>query len=556
MKIKLIALNARYIHSCLALFYVRNELINHLPDCEIDFSQLTINDPYYDTLNRISEGDPAAIFFSVYIWNSMYVSRLLADIKKILPGVRIVLGGPQAAYLAGENGDGTLENCTVVRGPIEGVRESFYNDLIEGSLKSEYQCDSVNMFRLPYLEADFREELANRHIYYESSRGCPFSCTYCLSSARPGVCHKDINIVIEELSFILAHRPKVIRFVDRTFNDLPERALAIWEFLAQQESGTLFHFEIAPDRFSDRMFEFLKTLDPGRFQFEIGVQSTNAETLKAVNRKMDWKQAAENITRLVALDNVHIHADLILGLPYETRETFSKSFNDVIDLNPHYIQMGLLKVLLDTAISRSVDEFGIIHCTQPTYEILANRWLDRKSLCELYWFGECVEAFYNNRFFRSTLAYVRRKSETSFDFFLGLLEVCRKNNFFEKAHTQELMSIILFELAQQRLDKELLVELLRFDWLRSGHRFLPEYLGKKLLQKAKTALRKSMPQNLQDLYDYHNRDEFFRQTLFIRMSGAALRETGLSADEEDRYICFLQEFEAGVFKFCKVMLVE
>jgi len=401
MLCKLIAFNGRFIHSCLALFYVRAELERNLPDCQPEIMQYTINDPYYPTLREIGSGEPAALFFSVYIWNSLYIQRLLNDLIKLLPNTPLILGGPQAKALALNLAPEVECHCTVVTGEIEGVDRSFYRDLEGNRLQREYDCSKVSSFKSPYRQEDFAGPLKNRNIYYESSRGCPFGCTYCLSAVEKGVRHLPLSQVYQEIRDILRHGPKVIRFVDRTFNDLPERALDIWRFLLDQPGETLFHFEMAPDRFTEEMFRVLDQVGPGRFQFELGIQSTNLQTLVAINRKCDPAKLEHNISRLAVLDTIHIHLDIILGLPHEGRASFARSFADVFRLGPHYIQMGLLKILPDTPISRSIEEYGLLVCEDPPYEILANHWLTKVELEDLYWLGECFEAFHNNRFFKS-----------------------------------------------------------------------------------------------------------------------------------------------------------
>lgn len=557
MYIKLVALNARYVHSCLALFYVRQQLARRLPGQELELFQFTINDPYYACLARITGGRPAAVFFSVYIWNSRYVARLVRDLLQLLPETRIVLGGPQAPFLFGMARDPIPAGCTVVRGGIESVPEAFYDDLAALSLEKEYRAGQLASFCSPYRQADFGGGLQNRYIYYESSRGCPFACTYCLSAAWGRPRYQDLALVREELEMILAHQPKVLRFVDRTFNDNPARALAIWRFLVERPAGTLAHFEIAPDRFSVEMFDFLQDLEPGRFQFEIGIQSTNPKTLAAVNRQMDCAQALANIARLAALDNIHIHVDLILGLPFETRQTFAASFNEVFASQPHYIQMGLLKVLPEAPMAGAIAEFGMVVCAEPPYEILANRWLDHGQLADLYWFGECVEAFYNNRFFRSLWKYLQAENEDAFAFFQALLGVCRERGFFDLAPTQQLTGELLARLAARRDDHALLRELLVFDWLRCGHRFLPDYLEQEPLNQIKENLWKTMPQNLDGLYDYRNRDEFFKQGVFARFSVQSLAAAGFEGRDchEPVTVCFLPARQPGVFGLQKVALL-
>jgi len=552
---KLIALNARYTHSCLALFYLRSELEENFPDCSPEIIQYTINDPYYPMLRRIGSGEPEALFFSVYIWNSTYIQRLLSDLVKILPDTPLILGGPQAGALVQNLQPHVFRQCSVVYGEIEGVGKSFYKDLAEGRLQREYTGGKTKTFKNPYRQADFSGPLQNRQIYYESSRGCPFGCTYCLSASEKGVRHLPCSQVFDEIKSILHHSPRVIRFVDRTFNDLPERALKIWRFLAEQPGDTLFHFEMAPDRFTAEMFQFLEQVSPGRFQFEIGVQSTNQKTLQAINRQCDQVKLEHNILRLVSLDTIHLHLDLILGLPYEDRESYARSFGDVFKLGPHYIQMGLLKILPDVPISRSAEEYGLVVCDNPPYELLANRWLEKSELGDLFWLGECIEAFYNNRYFRNLWNYLRRTEEDIFLFFESLLALCHKKSFFDLAPTQEFMSSLLLEVTGNRPDKELVRELLVFDWLRCGHRFLPEHLDQVHFLMEKNTFWKKMPQNWTGVYDYKNRDEFFKQGVFVRFSAKLLKETGLSDDGRTGYVSFQAKREKKIFKFSRVVLI-
>ena len=412
----------------------------------------------------------------------------------------------------------------------------------------------------PYREEDFSSHLKDRNIYYESSRGCPFSCTYCLSSAEKGVYHKDIVQVQQELGQILSHKPATLRFVDRTFNDRPERALAIWEFLMGVETETLFHFEITPDRFTEAMFAFLETVPVGRFQFEIGVQSTHHQTLQAVGRMVDLASALPNIKRLVSLGSIHLHADLILGLPYETRESFGRSFSELFATGAHYLQMGLLKLLPGTAISREAESCSFVSCNQPPYAVLANQWMDHTTLQELYWFCEGVEKFVNNRYFPSLWAYLRRKKEDVFSFFQELLRICRQENFFGLAATQEFMGHLLSQLIQEREDASLLFEILRYDWLRCGHRFLPPYLQVEAAEEEPLAVRNDVYQQtvsgLTGLFDKGSRNQFFKKGFFLRFSGQCLRELDLSQDGEQAVMIFLPEREASLYRLNKTVVVK
>jgi len=507
--------------------------------------------PYYPTLMQISSLAADAFFFSVYIWNAHIIKRIINDLAKTQPFSRIILGGPQAIAF---NADELPTGCTVVSGEIEGIDRSFYTDLKSGSLRPSYHGVRSREFYSPFTPDDFKDQLVNRHIYYESSRGCPYSCSYCISSLEPGVRYKDIAKVRDELKEILAHKPQSLRFVDRTFNASAKRALEIWKFLLDESKGTTFHFEIAPDLFSEEMFAFLQTIPPHLFQFEIGIQSTHVKTLSAISRKSSISSSLDNIKRLVQINTVHLHVDLILGLPYETYASFGKSFNDIFSVCPHYIQMGLLKVLPQTPISRQLGEFSIQHCNYPPYEVLSTRWLSHDQMAELFWFGECVEAFYNNRYFRAFFGFLQRNGRDGFQFFLDLLESCRKHDFFNRAKTQLLLSEILADFIRNDPMGGVLQELLIYDWLRCGHRFLPDHLGPHVLKQTKDLLWRELPQELPPLYTSASRNNFFKQSLFVKFSGETLHVLELT-DGEEGVLCFLNEKENALLELYKVALL-
>jgi len=546
MQISLVALNARYSHSCPALFHLRAALNRGLPGCRPAHHQFTINDPYYQTLLAITGERPEAVCFSVYIWNAEYARRLVCDLKRIFPAMPVILGGPGATALASL---GLPEGCTLVRGEAEGLGEDFFRDLAGGSLKPEYRAALAPDFAMPYQDEDFARHLASRNIYYESSRGCPFACAYCLSATEAGVRYRGLPEVERELALILAHRPKIVRFVDRTFNAPPERAMAIWRFLLAQPGETLFHFEIAPDIFTEEMLAFLATVPQGRFQFEIGLQSTNPETLSAVNRKMDLTRAGEFIRRLAAMGRIHLHLDLILGLPLETEESFRRSLNEAFALGPHHLQMGLLKILPGAPISREAEKYGLVSSAAPPYPVLATGAMPHAELSCLFALGECLEAFHNSRFFRRTMNYLRKTGEEPFAFFSGLLELCRGAGFFNLAKTQELMSRLMAELGKTRADAPLFIELLRFDWLSSGQRILPDWLGgNESLKETRDHLWRRLPEELPPHYTRLGRNEFFKRGIFVRFSSELLKAVGAAkAEAGSGIVCFLpeQEMAAG-----------
>jgi radical SAM superfamily enzyme len=546
----LISINCRYSHSCLAQFYVRNALEKHLPGHPVVLTQLTINDPYYDTLLRISEKPARAILFSVYIWNHQFVRRLITDLARLLPELPIIIGGPQAAALAD-----LPAQCSLLSGEIEGVGEQFYRDLDAGTLQPLYRADPCRSFPSPYRAEDFSGPLKNRQLYYESSRGCPFFCSYCLSSISRGVRHKPLDTVKQELLQLIRARPMIIKFVDRTFNDNSDRALNIWQFLVEHAAGVKCHFEIAPDLFTDEMLEFLAAVPCDLFQFEIGIQSCNTQTLGAVNRQMDVERAGKNIQRLAALNTIHLHVDLILGLPFETGESFRQSFNRVFMFAPHYIQLGLLKILPGTEMAERAAEFGMISCSEPPYEVLATRWLEHTELRDLHAFCEVVESFYNNRFFRSLWQYLLQRAEEPFSFFQQLLALCRSHGFFQLARTHKLMNRILFELVRKRQDHILLLDLLRYDWLRCGHRTLPDYLTVASQGEIRAVLRLELPQNMEGVFDYRSRVEFLKQSSFLKLSSEVVDILALG--KSGSCIAAFQPQQAGgVMKYNKTTLLQ
>ncbi len=534
MNIKLIGLNGRYTHSTLSLFYLRQAFSSHL-QAEISLWQYTINDNYFETLARISAGSADVICFSVYIWNSNRVAQLVMDVARISPTTRIILGGPEADAMARQY---ALPPVTLVLGEVEGLPQQFYTDLQQNKMAPHYEAEAHPSFSMPYQEEDFSGYLAHRHVYYESSRGCPYGCAYCLSASSKGVRHLELSQVKEELALIMASKPHTVRFIDRTFNTIPERALAIWNYLLTLGGDTCFHFEISPDRFSEEMFTFLARVPTGRFQFEIGLQSTTPAALAGVNRKTDMQQAIETIKRLSAAQNIHIHADLILGLPYETASTFANSCNDLFAAQPHYIQMGLLKILPDTPLQRKSEELELIHRHSPPYELLASPWLDHEKLAELYWLGECIEKLYNSHFFKPFFTYLARRQEKGFTFFQELMPCCVNHRLFERAATQDLMSQILADHASTRPDNALILEIMQYCWLASGRKKLPDHLPSMDLKKNRDSLFAIYPKELPGHYDRANRNHFFRKTVFAFFSAEVNQ---LSGHGTKGYLAFSQE---------------
>jgi len=560
VKIKLIGINARYSHSCLALFYLRNEIEAQLPDALTEICQYTINDPYYSLLQRMAEDEPDYLFFSALIWNSDLVQRLIEDLLVMDEKWRIVIGGPQADIVGEALGEDP--RVTLFIGPIEAAAEDFYRDLGRGRPERKYRAGSANArnrrLAYPYRPEDFEDQLQNRALYYESSRGCPFSCTYCLSSSESALYHKDLDQVFEELDDILQHQPETVRFVDRTFNDLPQRALEIWRYLQQKDPPTLFHFEIAPDRFTPEMFELLRTVRAGLFQFEIGVQSTHPDTLKAIRRPIDPVAAGEVVRALRSLENIHLHADLILGLPFETPVSFKKSINDIFSMQPHYIQMGLLKLLPSTKIRSQAEPWEYRFCRRPPYSVLANRWMDTDTLRNFFWLGECIELCCNNRYFPTLWRYLVSADEDMAEFFLLLTSRFHEQGFIWQAATQKTLVRLLVEELGARDDFVLARELICFDWLRCGHRFLPEPLRyqEKPIDELRRELYHQVPHEVEGLFQPSERKTWIKTSVFHWFSGAALEHAGFCAGGESNLVCFLNQREESVYRLNKAVILQ
>ncbi|MCB2215344.1 MAG: DUF4080 domain-containing protein [Desulfobulbaceae bacterium] len=558
MKIVAVGINARYTHSCLACFYLRQEVEHHLPDAAVAIRQFTINDPPYEIVQQLADEPADYLFFSAVIWNSELLEHLIDDLLVVSNGPRIVVGGPQAEVIGIRCAD--RDRVCIFSGAIEAAGSDFYRDLRQKEVRGHYRAPSFHgagrVLTSPYRPEDFAGPLANRAVYYESSRGCPFSCSYCLSSAEHGLYHKDLDQVRTELAAILVHRPKTLRFVDRTFNDRPQRALAIWRFLAEQDGPTLFHFELAPDRFTEEMFAFLETVEAGRFQFEIGLQSTNPSTLAAIRRPVDPETAAETIRRLRRLETIHLHVDLILGLPFESAATFARSINDAFAMEPHYIQMGLLKILPGTEMAATAPVHHYRFSPRPPYPVFANRWLDETALRALYRRGECLERFVNNRYFVALWRYLVAGGEDMAMFFRDLAKLFVRRVFSGAGTTQETLSILLFEHLYGRGDADLCRELLTYDWLRCGHRFLPDHLQQDVtLEELRDEMYRRLPAAIDGLFDRRGRSRFIKKQIFYRFSPQLLEQTGCSDPPDGALLCFLTQREERVFGLQKTVLL-
>lgn len=490
MKFLLVAVNAKYIHSNPAIYslksYAGKELQSH-----IELAEYTINNYAQDILADIYRRKPDVIGFSCYIWNFGLIKELLGDISKVLPNTEIWLGGPEVSFDEPE----ALKAYPMIKGIMTGEGEKTFKELlefytgrtdkklleIEGLILREGKTGErslLAMDELPFLY-DSLDEFANKIIYYESSRGCPFRCSYCLSSIDKTVRLRSIDKVKEELSFFLERKVPQVKFIDRTFNCNHEHALEIWNYIKENDNGvTNFHFEIAADIMIEEEINLLKTLRPGLVQLEIGVQSTYEKTLKEINRFVNTSHIAKVVEQLKENENIHIHLDLIAGLPYEDYDRFVISFNEVYGWEPEQLQLGFLKVLKGSSMEKRKTDYGISYQQNPPYEVFSTNWLSYKDVLQLKQVEEMVEVYYNSNQFRHILGVLIEEFDNAFAMFKALADYYERNGYFVKAPARSSRYEILLAFAcERRKDREELYgELLTFDfYLREKAKSRPSY---------------------------------------------------------------------------------
>lgn len=451
MKVLLTAVNAKYIHSNPAVYSLKEygeskfREENIYDKVEIEIAEYTINQPPAGILADIYRKKPDLVFFSCYIWNKICIFDLIWDMERVMPETDVWLGGPEVSF----DGKEILDRFSNVRGVAKGEgEETFYRTVKmymentddnkvklcdslknisgivfkdnDGKVKETVEADYVDLSSIPFLYMDTKN-FSNRIIYYESSRGCPYRCSYCLSSIDKKLRFRSMDAVKRELDFFMERGVQQVKFVDRTFNCDRDRAFEIWDFLKREDNGkTNFHFEIAGDLMEDRELDLLRTMRSGQIQLEIGVQSTNERTLEAINRPMDFEKLSQAVGTIREGNNIHIHLDLIAGLPFEDYESFRCSFNDVIALRPHQLQLGFLKVLKGSPIEKRCEEYGIRYSYKPPYEVLKTDWISYDELIRLKRIEEMVEVYYNSGQFNNSLEYIMGFFTSPFDFFEGL----------------------------------------------------------------------------------------------------------------------------------------
>ena len=467
MKTVLVAINAKYIHSNLAVYSLRSYARTF--GYEPELLEFTINQQKDQILKGIYEAKPDLLCFSCYIWNLSYVEEIIEDIKKILPKITIWAGGPEVSYDAPQflkrhpevdgimcaEGEKTLTELIRYYESEKSQGKSL--DEINGIVYQENRTihqtplrDIMNMDDLVFPYEDLKD-FEHKIIYYESSRGCPFSCSYCLSSIDKKLRFRSFSLVEKELEFFLAHKVPQVKFVDRTFNCKKSHAMAIWTYIKEHDNGiTNFHFEVAADLLTEDEIALIQTMRPGLIQLEIGVQSTNEKTLAEIHRKTDFEEITRKVKAVQKGENVHQHLDLIAGLPYENYESFGHSFHDVYALKPEQLQLGFLKVLKGSYMAEAAEGYGCVHKAKPPYEVLGTRWLSYEEILKLKGVEEMVEVYYNSGQFQKTIRAMEHLFETAFSMYEELADFYEKNGYNEISHTRIRRYEILQEFLQEK----------------------------------------------------------------------------------------------------------
>lgn len=498
MKVLLTAINAKYIHSSLAVRYLYKNCSNL--DCDMSVLEVSINNHLIDIANQIFDEKPDVLAIACYIWNIELVKQLLPLVHRLLPQCKIVCGGPEVSYETKDFMQSYPMVDYVVRGEGEEAFYALIKSLIEGKESEQIDIKGVakriggttidesvavtvadlDSIAFPYDAADV-ENLKDRIIYYESSRGCPYSCKYCLSCATRGVRYRSLDKVFAELKFFIDHDVRQVKFVDRTFNADKAHYLPILKFIAEQDCRTNFHFEIVAHYIDEEIKEILKNMPKGRIQFEIGIQSTNLKTLGQISRANPWQEMTDNIKSIMAYGNIHLHVDLIIGLPYEDLTSFAKSFNDVYALQADMLQVGFLKLLKGAAMNDLTDEHGYVYMPQAPYQVIRNNYMDYETMRFLQIFVDIVEMYYNAGRFRHTITHlIGLYGQDAYGFFADFTIYWKKKKLHLAPHAPKNLYKFLADFITENdkfTDRDFIFEILKFDALLSDNgKFRPEFL--------------------------------------------------------------------------------
>ena len=535
MKILLAACNAKYIHSNLAVYDLKAYSSDY--DEHVILREYTINQPKDEILKDIYSSGADVVCFSCYIWNISFVRELIRDLVKILPKTAFWAGGPEVSYDA----EKFLTEMPEMTGVMVGEGEKTFHDLLEFYIDGKDSLEEISgiayrtgdkiihngwrelmdLSAIPFVY-EHLEKFENRIIYYESSRGCPFSCSYCLSSIDKKLRFRDLELVKKELQFFLDHRVPQVKFVDRTFNCKHEHAMTIWKYILEHDNGvTNFHFEISADLLREEEMELMSQMRPGLIQLEIGVQSTNPETIRAIHRRMDLKKLEHCVNRVHSFRNIHQHLDLIAGLPYEDYDTFHQSFNDVYQMKPDQLQLGFLKVLKGSLMQKEAEGYGIVYKEKEPYEVLSTNWLTYGEVLKLKMVESMVEVYYNSGQFWHTLEYLVPLEKDAFTFYEKLGSFYEKKGYSEISHSRMRRYEILLEYLKEETDvpaevaaQKMLYDLYLREKLKKRPAFAPDqkqyetavWNYRKNNQVSKTAHIEVFENGTVILFDYEKRD--------------------------------------------------
>ncbi len=520
MNILLTAINAKYIHSNLAVYSLRAYAAGKCERYkeEIGIAEYTINQPLDQILMDLYKRKPEVLCFSCYLWNIEYVEQLVAELGKIMPQTDIWLGGPEVSYHASH----MLEQFPQVYGIMRGEGEETFLELTEfyhnNSGKSLEQCEKVqrlkeivgitfrdgeeiietadrsvmDLSKVPFVYEDL-DVFKNKIIYYESSRGCPFSCSYCLSSIDKCLRFRDLELVKKELQFFIDHEIPQVKFVDRTFNCKHSHSMEIWSYIKEHDKGkTNFHFEVAADLLNEEELNLISTMRPGLIQLEIGVQSTNEQTIEEIHRTMKFSQVTEVVNRVHAAKNIHQHLDLIAGLPFEDYNSFHKSFCDVYALKPEQLQLGFLKVLKGSYMEEKTKDYELLYQNRPPYEVLSTKWLPYSDVIRLKGLEEMVEVYYNSRQFEHTMELLEQVFGDAFVMFEEMSNYYEEHGYYGVNHNRvaryEILYAFIKEVAlvqyETLLTEEQFRQTLVMDlYLRENMKNRPAFAGDSLVSK-------------------------------------------------------------------------
>lgn len=496
--ILLVGINAKYIHSNLGIYCIEAYANEHgIGKDELKLCEYTINQNEAAILADIYENKPDMVAFSCYIWNIEYVLRISRELKKVLPDTDIWCGGPEVSFdtekllgknmwlkgiMSGEGEETFFELAQYYMGilgrelkDIDGIS---YRDNDVVTVNKERDRMSMDDIVFPYKDI---EALKNRIIYYETSRGCPYGCSYCLSSVEKKVRFRSLELVERELQFFIDNKVKQVKFVDRTFNCNHEHTMAIWKYIGEHDNGiTNFHFELSADLLTEDEIALVGSFRPGLVQFEIGVQSTNPDTLRAIHRSHDLTGLKKRVSEVYEGRNIHQHLDLIAGLPYEDFETFRNSFNEVYDMKPDQLQLGFLKVLKGSPIHCESGKYGIVCQDIPPYEVLCTDWLSFEDILKLKQVEDMVERYYNSMQFEASVKFMVQRADTPFDFFMQIGKFFHDKGYDAVQQSRIGNYEILYEFAKTQLvheDIKILEQLLIFDlYARENLKKRPEFI--------------------------------------------------------------------------------